>query len=251
MAFPDASLSAVSTADDGPGEQPVPFARPLAAGFALLSAWRRARVFHPVGVGLMGTAELEGVGRLWASTPDAPVVARFSRGVGLPEVLPDVNGLALKLPDAHGPGRDQDLLLVTSGSAPFARHLLLPVYGFDRWTFTSVLPYEREGDLLMVGARIVSVSGSLAGSRLRRLADLVLAATSGTVGIDLFVGPAFGRWHAAGHVVLDGVLDPLTTEALAFDPANTADELEPWGWLNRVRHPVYRASQAARSRTRR
>src|SRR4029450_7999147 len=39
---------------------------------------------------------------------------RFSRGAGLPEPLPDALGVAIKLPDAHGPGVDQDLLLTSS-----------------------------------------------------------------------------------------------------------------------------------------
>jgi hypothetical protein len=47
-------------------------------------------------------------GPVWlCSSPARPIrpLLRFSRGAGLPEPLPDVLGVAIRLPDAHGPGR--------------------------------------------------------------------------------------------------------------------------------------------------
>jgi hypothetical protein len=41
-------------------------------------------------------------------------VVRFSRAGGLPEPLPDALGVAVRLPGAYGPGRDQDLLVTSS-----------------------------------------------------------------------------------------------------------------------------------------
>jgi hypothetical protein len=36
----------------------------------------------------------------------------LSRALGLPEWLPDPCGLAIRAPDAYGPGRHQDLLML-------------------------------------------------------------------------------------------------------------------------------------------
>ena len=48
-------------------------------------------------------------------------LVRFSRCVGLPNAVPDLLGMPLRLSDAHGAGRHQDFLLVTvrrAGPAP-------------------------------------------------------------------------------------------------------------------------------------
>src|SRR5688500_8503320 len=68
----------------------------------------------------------------------ARALVRLSRSVGLPEWLNDPCGLALRLPDAYGKDRHQDFLLVTSGRAPLARHLLLPTSGFSARSYSSL-----------------------------------------------------------------------------------------------------------------
>jgi hypothetical protein len=83
----------------------------LAAAFRLLARLRRGRALHPLGVGYHARLEITpGAGR-WAGArllvPGAryDAVVRFSRGGGLPEPLPDALGVAVRLPDAYGPGR--------------------------------------------------------------------------------------------------------------------------------------------------
>jgi hypothetical protein len=82
----------------------------LAAAFRLLARLRRGRALHPLGVGYHARLEITpGAGR-WAGArllvPGAryDAVVRFSRGGGLPEPLPDALGVAVRLPDAYGPG---------------------------------------------------------------------------------------------------------------------------------------------------
>ena len=55
---------------------------------------------------------------------------RFSRGAGLPEPLPDILGVAVRVLDSHGPGGHQDFLLATSSGLPVAHHALLPATTF-------------------------------------------------------------------------------------------------------------------------
>ena len=51
--------------------------------------------------------------------------------------------MAIKLPDAHGPGIDQDLLLTSSADRPLLRRLLFPASSFVRGAFSSALPELR------------------------------------------------------------------------------------------------------------
>src|SRR3712207_2526740 len=131
---------------------------PLAAAsdavFHALSAARRKRVFHPVGVGYGGELRVEsdGPGAFFTEGRSYSAVARLSRAAGLPQPLPDALGLAFRLVDAHGVDRHQDFLLVTSGSGPLLHHLLLPAPGgFFSQPYSSLLPYRSGDGLCMIG----------------------------------------------------------------------------------------------------
>ena len=117
-----------------------------AATFGVLSALRGKRFFHPSGVAFAGRVDVEpgpGYGvPLLDEQRSFEAIARFSRGAGTPEPLPDVLGLAVRILDAHGKGLHQDLLLVTSDRRPLGRHLLLPARGFLSRSYSSVLPYS-------------------------------------------------------------------------------------------------------------
>ncbi|HYO61135.1 MAG TPA: hypothetical protein VEU29_04485, partial [Actinomycetota bacterium] len=103
-----------------------PLAGASAAVFAGLSAGRRKRVFHPRGVTFEGTATFHDGNSLPFEGAE-PALVRMSRAAGLPQRLPDLFGLAIKLP-----GLGQDLLLVTAGEDAVTRHLLVPTTGFFR-----------------------------------------------------------------------------------------------------------------------
>jgi hypothetical protein len=123
----------------------------LAAAFRLLARLRRGRALHPLGVGYHARLEITpGAGR-WAGArllvPGAryDAVVRFSRGGGLPEPLPDALGVAVRLPDAYGPGRAQDFLVTSSADLPLVRRLLFPGRSFLHRSFSSALPYRVDG----------------------------------------------------------------------------------------------------------
>jgi hypothetical protein len=83
-------------------------------------------------VGYHARLEITPGARRWAGArllvPGAryDAVVRFSRGGGLPEPLPDALGVAVRLPDAYGPGRAQDFLVTSSADLP----LLFPGRSF-------------------------------------------------------------------------------------------------------------------------
>src|SRR3954471_6973205 len=118
------------------------------AGFEAAARLRGSKAFHPSGVVHEATVEITG----GPAAPDGVTILgrpashtaliRFSRGAGLPQPIPDVLGMAIRLTDAYGPGHHQDLLLVTSGHGAALHHLLLPAPSFLSLPYSSLLPYR-------------------------------------------------------------------------------------------------------------
>jgi hypothetical protein len=209
--------------------------------FKELSRLRRKRVFHPFGVGFVAryTPLGEPVGAPALDAESEPLV-RLSRSAGLPESLPDPCGLALRMAGAYGSDRHQDLLLVSSGAAPGARHTLLPSRGFCDRPYSTVLPYRLRGEMVMLGAR------ALAPAPGPKLADLRERELGG-LEFEILLANLSGEWRATGRLVLGERLPPRQTERLGLDPTNTGGGLELAGLLNRLRGPTYRASQEGRA----
>jgi hypothetical protein len=207
--------------------------------FGLASFIRRARVFHPVGVAFSATVDVPAAGVLPVGSHDA--VLRFSRGAGLPEAVPDILGLALRIVDLHGPGRHQDLLLVTSGSSPGTRHALVPARTFGHHRWSTLLPYEVGGRRVVFGAR--PSSSALDGAR--RLEDLRRLADHG-VRFALDVAEPRGDWEEVAAITIGRERTDEENEGLRFNPANTGGGIEPVGVLQTIRRRAYRGSQEGR-----
>ena len=216
---------------------------PAAAAFGGLGALRRARAFHPVGIAFIGTwtAADDLVPPLEPSRP-WPVVVRLSKGVGLPDTVPDVLGLAIRIVDLHGRGQHQDLLFASSGARGIGRMLLRPTADHGHATYSTVVPYETPigKGLLWAQARLTGdgeAPRSLATAA-ERAEAAQLTFTIGLVTED--------RDHLLGEVVIDERLDADVGEALRFDPMNAGPPLCPTGALQELRERAYRASQRFR-----
>ncbi|HEX8068112.1 MAG TPA: hypothetical protein VF520_16460 [Thermoleophilaceae bacterium] len=245
-----------SRADSGPGAAadttvPGPVATATAATFGALSRLRGARIFHPEGVGYSGVLRVERSQPGYAGTPllgrpgEHRALFRLSRAVGLPEPLPDVLGLAVRLVDVHGQGRHQDFLLVTSADGPLLHHLLLPgLGGFFGQSFSSLLLYRFAGKLRLVGA--TAADGPHSGRDRGTLAEVERAAERGELAFDLAVAPVLGRWATIGALRAGERLPDTETEQLAFTPWNTGGGIRPVGPLMGLRRAAYRGSQEAR-----
>lgn len=222
--------------------------RGISAGvFATLSGLRGHRVFHPFGEAFTANLVLERKADRWlpevlARPRRHDAIVRFSRGAGIPDPLPDVLGMAIKLPGLYGEGYDQDWLLVSSGADPVTRHLLIPTLDVLGRPYSTVLPYRRPGGLVTFGA--VAEPGKRARS-IDRLRDVV---KSEGVTFEFTIAPE-GQDHVRiGRVELlsQAVGFP---ERLRFNPWNTSSELRPAGALNELRRDTYLASQRARPDT--
>src|SRR3954452_1022544 len=217
-----------------------------AVPFGVLSAVRRRRIFHPIGVAFEGRLHVDGPGSLLRDVPlfsggDHRAIVRFSRGIGLPESVPDILGIAVKLPDAHGAGEDQDILMVTSGSGAVARHLLVPAGSFGDRPYSTLLMYQAGGERVMFGLE------PGAGVREDRptLADLE-GVGDGHLRFTFSVATTTGPWEPVGELRVTRRLGKAESEELRFNPWNTGGGLEPTGPLNALRDAAYRGSQFGR-----
>lgn len=101
----------------------------VAVPLGAVARWRRGRPLHPRGAVLDAVLDRHGgspsFGVPWLDAVRADrVVVRMSRGAGLPAPLPDVLGLAVRLPG--GAGSPVDLLLSTAGRGPLTRRVPVP-----------------------------------------------------------------------------------------------------------------------------
>jgi hypothetical protein len=149
------------------------------------------------------------------------VVVRLSRAVGLPGGLPDIHGLAVRVPlegQDHG-----DLLFASTGLGALTRFLLVPARDPRSRPLTTLLPYRTPAGGLLLAA----VPGP--GQR-----------------YDLLWARPRGPWRPWGRLDLEDGAGP--DPVVSFDPvANPLPGLAHPGWARRLRAPAYRAARRSRS----
>jgi hypothetical protein len=212
---------------------------PLAAAIAFV---RGKRVVHPVGAAFRAEvviAEpphplLDGTGLARPGTH--PAVARLSRGFDMPLRWPDVQGLAVRILDADGAGRPQDLLVATAKRKRSGRDATTTTRRYEH-LFSTMLHFRGPHGELVIRAEPVQPMPDDA---------TVHAGVAGRWQFELSAGAPGAEAHPFARVVLGSPLSRAETEALRFNPANVGGGIEGAGTLNAARNVVYRASQAGR-----
>lgn len=214
--------------------------------FGTVARARGDRPLHPAGVAFAGELAVDGPTLPGADLFSRPgrhrAVARFSRGFGLPEPLPDILSVAIKIPDAYGPGRDQDFMLTATGGRPVLRRLFAAGRSHLACTYSSVFPFTAGGETVLLGAR----PRSAPIDEDRDLEELRAAADAGVLDLDLRVATSSGPWRTVGRVELRRALARGDEDALAFSSSNAGGGIAPAGFVNAVRDAAYDA--AARGR---
>jgi hypothetical protein len=218
-----------------------PARRAVEAVFAGLARLQRGRAFHRRGMTFEATIRHTDMGRSLGVLPVDRDVAlvRVSKGAGLPSHVPDVYGLAMRQPDAYGPGRHQDVLVSTAGERPGLRHVLMPTTGADRRRYSSLLPYRHRDGLVLLGARY---AGTPRAAPLQ-IAELEDAADTGALIFEVAVAGLRGPWRTIAWLVLERRLPADLSKRLRFHPWNTSPQLALVGPMSRLRAPAYEASQ--------
>lgn len=208
------------------------------AAVRLASRLRGERAIHGRGQALTATVDVPGGAGTGAPLLDEPgtyeAVVRLSRSAGLPLPLPDVLGLAVRVLDAHGPGRHQDLLLDSAGPEPLRRRWPWPGRDFARVTYSSLLPYDVGGDRVVLGARAVA-DGPVRD----------LTALPQPLSFQLLVAPPHGPWRPVARLTTTGVLPAPEGRRLRFRPGVTGGGIRPAGPFQQWRDRAYPASHVA------
>jgi hypothetical protein len=145
--------------------------------------------------------------------------------MGLPAPLPDVDGLALRLPVEGGLA---DLLFAATGTGRWTQHVLLPHPSGARVPLTTLLPFESGAGHLVLG-----LFPDDPDDRDDR---------DGT-GLDLRVSVRSGPWRPLGRLTLEP-LDVEDPPELRFDPLrNTPPGLGTHPLIVRLRDPAYVAAR--------
>lgn len=124
----------------------------LAVTFGVVAAVRHNRPLHPVGVVYGATVDRLGAstGVPWLDRAGrSEVMVRVSRATGLPASLPDIYGMALRVPvgTAEDPGRSvgergghADLLFASTGTTAYGRFVLRLRRTAGEGPLTTLLP---------------------------------------------------------------------------------------------------------------
>jgi hypothetical protein len=213
--------------------------RVLQGVFAAIMLVRRPRPIHSRGVILtgrmtwLGTSAPSGISWIdGAPSAGTTVTARVSRSVGLPAPLPDVIGLAMRMPTADG---FADLELASTGIGVPGRFVLVPHRTPSRATFGSLFPYRGTSGPVLVCARPVSptLPPDLAGIR-----D---ALTRESWRLRLYFTTPTSRWRVFAEVALHTAPDD---DFLRFDALrHPLPGAGSYRWERLARQPSYRLAQ--------
>jgi hypothetical protein len=126
----------------------------LGLGLGALGVLRRNRPIHTVGTVVPGRLVIDTPGRTGSPLLDTAgateLVARVSRSASWPVALPDVNGLALRIPGGGPDGGPADVLFSSTGTGRFTRYLLWPRVSASAGPLTTMFPLTgRAGNIVL------------------------------------------------------------------------------------------------------
>jgi hypothetical protein len=204
--------------------------RALGDLFGAVGRVRRPRKpLHPHGTVLPASLTRSGLdepcGIAWLDEPGRDdVLVRFSRGAGLPDPLPDVLGLAMRIPMPDG--RHADLLFASTGMGRLTRFLLRPGRNAAASSYSTLLPYRApEGPLFLSCKPAVAERG---------------------VCFELGLAVGVGPWRVFGQLDVPDA-EPAQDADITFDPmTNTLPDLQPADWVVRIRERAYRKARQSR-----
>jgi hypothetical protein len=215
--------------------------RLIAVPLAAVARWRHGRPMHPRGAVFDAVLERAGSrppwGVPWLDDPaQDDVVVRLSRGLGLPARLPDLLGLAIRLP---GHGRPVDLLLTTAGRGPLTRLTPVPRRNTAA-VYSSIMGYRSDAGVLCVaafpdGGEVPSDPGPLTDAVLRDgLGFTLVAAARGA-----------GPWRPFARLALTAPRGPLDADVRFDAVQHPPPGLVPDGPMARFRAPAYVMARTA------
>ncbi|MCD9199787.1 hypothetical protein [Aeromicrobium wangtongii] len=192
-----------------------------------------AKPLHPAGslvavtIHRYGMRDVERLGVPFVDEPGTTEAwVRFSRAAGLPRSLPDVHGIALRIPGAAADGADADVLLATTGMGRISRFVLVPARSRGSAAYSTLLPYRSPRGAVVLAAVPEDEDASTM---------TLAAATPG------------GQWIAFADLCVAESSASGSGDEISFDPIlNMLDGLSYYLWATRLREGSYRAARWSR-----
>lgn len=212
--------------------------------FRWASALRGRRIFHPIGVMAGGWIERVALPEQGLPINSCEVVARVSKAIGTPGALPDIVGLAWKMPPAEYPPSGWDVLLASTGAELLTRIGLRPVTSWSGATMSSLMPVRYQQQLWWVRAKLITeiAHGGLTLESIRDQID------NGDMLFAIEQAGPIGGFELLGQLTLNRLLTPYESQDLIFDPTINAPSharLAP-DWLTGLRRSAYDRSREGR-----
>jgi hypothetical protein len=201
----------------------------LGAVFGLTAVVRRTKPLHPQGRIGSGVLEVTSPQRqlaipLFGARGRHACTVRWSRSVGLPSPLPDIEGLAVRFDEPAA-----DLLFSATGTGPLSRFVLVPRPPGRHGPQSTLLPVRTEAGSLLL--KVTPLDGEEPPTRW-----------------ELAVAGARSEWSPVGTLQVEwGTED----EPLRFDPvAHQLPGTSQYPAVTALREPAYAAARrGARART--
>jgi hypothetical protein len=206
------------------------------------AAIRHSRLFHPNGVLAEGLLERVAPPNEGLPMQSCDVIARVSKGIGLPGAMADVAGLAFRIPPPQDLRSCTPWDVLLASTIANTRFGLAPTRSWSSTTFSSLMPLRFHDANWWVRARLVTKidEPGLSLDTIRNHID------SDTVDFDIEQAQGTGDFRPLARLTLRN-LDP-SSDDIGFDPVLHSDEdvrLAP-GWLADFRRAAYRRSREGR-----
>jgi hypothetical protein len=216
--------------------------RLVAVPLGALARRRRGKPMHPRGAVFDGVLERRGSAPEWGvpwldGVASEPVLVRFSRGAGLPRPVPDLLGLAVRVPHPEEP---VDVLVTSTGRGPLLRWVPLPRRD-AAVPYTSIMGYRSDAGTLRIAALpefrpAPSEPAALAAAVRRGRLAFTLAAARGAQ-----------PWRPFGRLTLTAPREPLDPDVRFDAVQHPPPGLAADGAMARFRAPAYARARAART----
>jgi hypothetical protein len=202
------------------------------------SAIRQRRLFHPAGVLATGRFERTAAVDVGLPMESCDVVGRISKAIGMPGTIPDLVGVAWRMPPQFRSGTPWDVLLAST----LGRLVLRPVTSWSGVECSSLMPMRHKGEIWWVRSRLTTPidEPGLSLDTIRNQID------SHGVDFDIEQASGTGDFEPLGRLTFRH-LDP-SSDDIAFDPTVHCDpavQLAP-NWLTEFRRSAYRRSRQGR-----
>ena len=170
------------------------------------------------------------------------VISRVSKGIGLPGALPDIAGLAWRIPPPQDLRSCTPWDVLLASTLTHSRFVLAPIRSWSRATFSSLMPLRFKGGLWWVRARLATKidEPGLSLDTMRNQID------SGGIDFEIEQAKSTGSFRPLARLTLRHI-DP-SRDDIGFDPILHTDDdvrLVP-GWLADLRRAAYRRSREGR-----